>query len=154
MKYISITKYALLHHKLVYKNFLNNKTYYWPLVKTIINPRHECRRVYIFFDSEPYLSRATESNNQGIKVQVKRTFKSYSFLLQNKNKYKYKKKQIGSPWNFIEIRVLVCRRCLNPHFRINVSLFCCLLFFNPKSGSTKIVTYYFSALRCPKECIL
>ena len=30
--------------------------------------------VYLFFDSKPYLGRSEESNNQGINVQVKKTF--------------------------------------------------------------------------------
>ena len=37
--------------------------------------------VYLFLGSEPYLVKSEESNNQDIKVQVKRDFKSYSFLL-------------------------------------------------------------------------
>ena len=36
--------------------------------------------LYLFFDSEPYLGISNECNDQGIKVQVKKTFKSYSFL--------------------------------------------------------------------------
>ena len=57
--------------------------------------------------SEPYLGWSKESNNQGIKVQVKRTFKSYSFSSR-------RKKQTNSAWNFLEPRVLVYSRCLNP----------------------------------------
>ena len=37
--------------------------------------------VYIFCDSEPYLVKSKEYNNQGIKVQVKRIFKAIPFFL-------------------------------------------------------------------------
>ena len=82
--------------------------------------------VYIFFYSEPYPGRSKESNNRGIKVQVKRTFKTYSFLPQNKNKNKDKQKK-------------------NRQVPLEI-------FLNPEcSGSTKwqtkIVTYYPSALK-------
>ena len=55
--------------------------------------------VYIFFNSEPYLGRSKESDNQGLKVQVKRTFKSYSYLSQetkqtNKQTNKKKNRQV------------------------------------------------------------
>ena len=81
MKYICITKY--IHCFTINKytrKFLDNKTYNWRLVKTIVNNRHqpECHH------SEPYLGKSEESNNQGIKVQVKRAFKSYSFCHDKK----------------------------------------------------------------------
>ena len=55
--------------------------------------------VYIFFNSEPYLGRSKESDNQVLKVQVKRTFKSYSYLSQetkqtNKQTNKKKNRQV------------------------------------------------------------
>ena len=49
-----------------------------------------CLGVYFFFDSEEYQGRFKESNNLGIKVQVKRTFKSYSFLSRKKTPKKSK----------------------------------------------------------------
>ena len=39
--------------------------------------------MYLFFDSEPFLGRYKEFNNQGIKMKVKGTLKSYSFLSHN-----------------------------------------------------------------------
>ena len=36
--------------------------------------------MYLFFDSESYLDRPKESHNQIIKVPVKKTLQSYSFL--------------------------------------------------------------------------
>ena len=112
--------YTLFHHKQIDKKFLDNKTYNWPLVKTIVNHRHQAGCHH----SEVYLRRSKESNNQGIKVQVKRTLKSYSFLSR-------KKDEPGSAWNFPEPWVIVPSKCLNPHFKINVLLFCCPLFFTP-----------------------
>ena len=80
-------------------------------------------------DSEPYLRWSKESNNQAVKVQFKRTFKSYSFLLQ--------KKQTDSAWNFSECQVLVWSRCFKPQFQNQ----CPLILLSPlstfRSGSTK-----------------
>ena len=127
MKYICITNYI---HSFPIKKYTkttliakNN----WPSVKTIINPRHQLS-VYLFFDSKPYLGRSKKSTNQGRELQVKRTF--------------FKKNQPGSAWNFPEPLVLVCSRCFNSlpsHFKINVSLFCCSLFFNSQALSFRII---------------
>ena len=80
------------------------------MVKTIINHRHQpgCHH------SEPYLDRYKEFNNQGIKVQVKRTFKS-CFLSR-------KKQGTGSAWSFLEFWVLVHCRFLKPTFQNQCSL--------------------------------
>ena len=87
--------------------------------------------MYLFFHSEPYIDRSTESNNQGIKVQVKRTFKSYSFLSHTQNKTNKKKR-----WTLLEIFLKVECQCAAgasiPYFKINFPLFCCPLFFNPQ----------------------
>ena len=40
--------------------------------------------IYLFLDSEQQLGKSKEFNNQGMKVQVKRAFKRYSFLSQKK----------------------------------------------------------------------
>ena len=50
------------------------------MVKIIVNHRHQpgCHH------SEPHPARSKESNNQGIKQQVKRTFKSYFFCHEKK----------------------------------------------------------------------
>ena len=55
-----------------------------------VNHRHkpECHH------SKMYLGRSEESNNQGIKVYVKRTVKSFSIC--------HEKKETGSAWNFPE----------------------------------------------------
>ena len=67
--------------------FLDNKNYNCPLAKTIILPRERVGCVY-FFDSELHLGRSKEFNNEGIKVQVNRTFKSYSFSSLKKRENK------------------------------------------------------------------
>ena len=119
------------------QNFLDSKTYNWPLVKTTVNHRHQPRCHH----SQLYLGRFKESYNEGIKVQVRRTIKNHSFLSR--------KKGHRLCLNFPEPRVLVHSRCLKPHFRINVSFFCCPLFFNPQVRIKKmanVVTYYLSPL--------
>ena len=78
--------------------------------------------VYLFFDSDPYLGRCKESGNQGIKVQVKRPFKSYSYL-SHTHAHRHTK-QTGSAWNFSEPWVLVCSRCLNLPLQNQCPVFC------------------------------
>ena len=46
----------------------------------------------ILFDSERYLSRSKESNNQGIKVHAQKYLKAIPFCHKKKTK-----KQVGSP---------------------------------------------------------
>ena len=62
------------------QNFLDSKTYNWPLVKTTVNHRHQPRCHH----SQLYLGRFKESYNEGIKVQVRRTIKNHSFLSPKK----------------------------------------------------------------------
>ena len=92
--------------------FLDNKTYNWPLTKTIILPRQRVGCVS-FFESELHLGRSKEFNNEGIKVQVNRTLKSYSFSSLKKRE----NKQADSTWNLPEPCVLVCSRCFNNTFQ-------------------------------------
>ena len=119
MKHISITKYIYCFTINKYtQNFLVKKTStdHWSKPQSILDTN---LGVYLFFDSEPYLGRSEESNNQGIKIQVKS-------------------------------RECQCAAgASNPHFKINVSLFCCPLFFNPQvriNKVKKIVTCQLSAL--------
>ena len=49
--------------------------------------------MYLFLHSELQLGKSKEINNQGIKVQVKIAFKSYSFIFVTKMQKKTKKKQ-------------------------------------------------------------
>ena len=69
MKYICITKY--IHSFLISKY---TKSFLITFLKSFL--------ASWIWDSEPYLGSSEESNNQGIKVQFKRTFKIYSFLLK------------------------------------------------------------------------
>ena len=71
-------------------------------------------------------------NNQGMKVQVNRAFKSYSFFqppLPSKKEEQSRR------------LIQVYRGASIPYFEINNPFFCCHLFFeehlNPSSGSTK-----------------
>ena len=112
---------TLYHHKEIHKKFLDNKTYNWPLVKAVVNPRQWFGCVcFLRFWNAPV------QNNQGMKVQVKITFKNFYYFL-SREKAKTKKRD---------------RPCLNffwtlsstvhqvPYFKINIPLFCCPLFFN------------------------
>ena len=42
--------------------------------------------VYLFLNSEPQLGKSKEFNNQGMKVQVNKDFKTYYFLSPKKEK--------------------------------------------------------------------
>ena len=68
--------YTLFYHNI---SFLITKltAYHWSKPLSVLDTSLD---VYLIFNSEPYLGISKESNNQGMKVQVKRTFKSYSFL--------------------------------------------------------------------------
>lgn len=54
--------------------------------KTPISPKNISSSLGMYLNSEPKLSKSKEFNNQGIKVQVKRTFKGFSFCHQKGNK--------------------------------------------------------------------
>ena len=113
--------------------------------------------VYIFFNSEPYLGRSKESDNQGLKVQVKRTFKSYSYLSQETkqtNKQRNKKKTDKFSLNFYWIPSASMQQVPRPPTSKSMSPYSVVSCFStPRSGATKrqtkIVTYYLSALRLP-----
>ena len=76
MKYICITKYI---HCLT----LNKYTKSFLITKLTID--HWCHQPGCHH-SEPQLGRSKESNNPGIKEQVKRTFKSYFFCHEKKKR--------------------------------------------------------------------
>ena len=86
--------------------------------------------VYLFLDSE--------LNNWGMKVQVKRAFKSYFFVTK-----KTIWKQTGLPWNFLQPPIQVWRGAYIPYFKINAPIFCCSIFFekclNPQVRINKMV---------------
>ena len=91
-------------------------------------PRHikNSLSVYLFLDSEPQLGKSKESNNQGMKLQVKRAFKSYSFLLI--------KIQTDSAWNWPQLQILVCSNCLNPLLQNQCPLILLPPFSNPRTN--------------------
>ena len=102
------------------------------MVKTIVNRRQQlgCHH------SELYLGRSKKSNNQGIKVKVKRTL-IYYFLSRKKRRQALLEIFLNPEY--------WCAGVSNPHLKINVPLFCCSLFFKSQVRINKmpnIVTYY------------
>ena len=93
--------------------------------------------VYVFLNSE--------LNNGGMKVQVKRTSKSY-FLSPKKKKNKKVEGLASSAWNFLKLPVQVCRSAYIPFFKINALIFCCSIFFeeclNPQIGIKTMINEY------------
>ena len=101
----------------------------------------------ILFDSEWYLSRSKESDNQGIKVHAQKIFKSYSFLSQEKNKKtgRFSLKFFWTPSASVQqVPQPLISKSMSPYSVASS-------FSTPRSGSTKwqtkIITYYLSALR-------
>ena len=135
----------MFHHTKYTKSFLITKltTGHWSKPKSTLDTS---LRVHLFFDSELYLCRSKESNNQGIKVQVKGTFKSYSFLSQKKNK-KVDKLYLNFSWT---PSINVQRMPQPPISKSIWSYSVVLSFSNSRSISTKwqtnFVTYYLSPL--------
>ena len=82
-----------------------------------------------------------ECNNEWMKVQVKRPFKSYFIFHRKSNK-------IAEMFciNFLQPPLPVCRGAYIPYFKINAPIFCCLLFFqpqvNPQVRISKMVNKY------------
>ena len=73
-----------------------------------------------------------------MKVQVKRAFKSYFFVIK-----KAVKKQTSSAWIFLQPAIQVCRGAYISYFKINAPIFCCPLFLeeylNPQVRINKMV---------------
>ena len=86
--------------------------------------------MYLFLNSELQLGKSKEINNQGIKVQVKIAFKSYSFIFvtkmqkkQNKKETNKPNKQTNSAWNFLQPSRQMCRGVSLPYFNISTTIF-------------------------------
>lgn len=58
------------------------------------------------------VGKSKESFNEGMKVEYKRSFRSYTFLSPEKTI----RKQTGSAGNFTQPLLLACFRCLNLQF--------------------------------------
>ena len=122
----------MFHHTKYTKSFLITKltTGHWSKPKSTLDTS---LRVHLFFDSELYLCRSKESNNQGIKVQVKGTFKSYSFLSQKKQESRQALLEF-----FLNPKYKCAANASTPHFKINMILFCCPLFFKLQVNINKM----------------
>ena len=73
-----------------------------------------------------------------MKIQFKRTFKSYFFAIK-----KIIKKQTRPASNFLQPPIPICRGAYIPYFKINPAIFCCLIFsenyLNPQVRINKMV---------------
>ena len=117
VKYLKFGQKLLI--RTVHHTFLERRHPEVP--KNGLNQLMDYLGVYILFDSESYLGRSKEYNNQGIKCRSREHLKAPFCYKKNKNK-----NLNPSPFSS------------NSHFKINVPLFCCLLFFNPKVRINKI----------------
>ena len=127
MKQICITKY--IHCSSINKyieSFLITKltTDYWSKPQSTLDISFG---VYLFFYSEMHLGISKKSNNQSIKVQ------SYFFLSHTHthiNTHTHTHTHTQNRQNFSEPECQCAVDASTPHFKINVPLFCCPLFFN------------------------
>ena len=128
------------------RKFLDNKTYNWPLVKTIVSPRHQPRCVSVLW----FWTVPRNPKFKGIKVQVKRTFKRYSFLsdthTHTQNRQALLKISLSLSASLQPLPQPSISKSMSPYSVVPS-------FSTPRSGSTKwqtkIVTYYLSALGLP-----
>ena len=73
--------------------------------------------VYLFLDTKSQLGKSKEFNNQGMKVQVKKAFKSYSFFGTKKT---IKNRQ--APHEFFSSNNSYSSFASTPHFKVNSPL--------------------------------
>ena len=87
-----------------------------------------------------------------MKIQFKRTFKSYFFATK-----KIIKKQTSPASNFLQPPIPICRGAYIPYFKINGAIFCCLIFsenyLNPQVRINKMVYRHIEYHPSPSQLI-